>query len=69
MAAVRCPQCGRYGSADLGGYCKTCKASRRKPNYVKRDFMKKDYGFKTGSGMHKNYGIMRDKPMIVKKGE
>ena len=68
--AVRCPKCNRYGSSDLGGYCASCKASRRKPNYVRRDLMKKNYGFKcSDSFAPEKLGILRDEPKIIEKGK
>ena len=67
--SVRCPQCGRFGNKDLGGYCSTCKKTRRKPNYVGRGLMKPNYGFNTGPFKPDKYGIMRDEFEIIEKGE
>jgi len=67
--SVRCPQCGRFGKADLGGYCSTCKKARRKSNYIGRGLMKANYGFNTGPFIPKQFGIMREDFEIVDKGE
>jgi len=66
--SVRCPKCGRFGKADLGGYCTTCKKSKRS-NYLKRGLVKANYGFKTGPFIPGKFGIMRDDCEIIDKGE
>jgi len=66
---VRCPRCNKFGKADLGGYCKPCKAARRKPNYIVRDLMKESNGIKTGEALPGSYGIMRENFGIEEKGK
>ena len=67
---VRYPKCNRYGNPNLGGYCKTCKEARRKPNYIRRNSMKSNYGFQVGDRRFPDkYGIVRDEFEIVDKGK
>jgi hypothetical protein len=65
---VRCPQCGRFGKADLGGYCSPCKKTRRS-THVSRKLHKPNYGFNTGPFIPDKFGIMREEFEIVEKGE
>lgn len=67
MFTVRCPECGGWGSARLGGYCKACRPPKR---YKEQTDRTRDKGF-IGTSFEKGYDVEQpffpDNFIIVKE--
>ena len=63
----RCPKCNKFGSPALDNFCSNCAPGRFKSDYKHINANEYgDYPWNTDTFFPKNYGIVKDKPDIVR---